>query len=316
MKVSVIIPTLNRKSTAVLLLTDLSLQTRLPDEVILLEGGRACWAGTDLPEILQQRIRFITTDNPGTSVTRDMGRRVATGDVLVFFDDDVRLPSPRYLEMAEEALTRNSALMAVGGIYTDSTVTERKGWSLKIGQLLGIYADGTKNAILPSGWADYVRGRFVKHPTEAEWLFGCNFAVRASAFLHADVHFETGMKAWSFLDDVFFGWRLRQVYGCCMQVLPELEVVHAPPSSGGRISPATIRMRILYRYIFWRDHLADGSLVRVYRFWLGMLANLLLMLKQERQGWVIGECLRTHFFSLRNRDMTWEAANEFVFAKD
>ena len=316
MKTSVIIPTLNRKATAQRLLADLAAQTHIPDEIIVLEGGKDVWTLDDLPTSLHKRTRFIPTTNPGTSVTRDMGRQAATGDMLVFFDDDVRLPSPAYIETALNFLDQNPSIMAVGGVYTDSSVTGRKDWSFTIGRLLGIYADGTKNAILPSGWTDYVRGRYADNLSVAEWLFGCNFAVRASTFAHPDVHFETGMKAWSFLDDVFFGAHLEKSYGDCIRVLPQLKVIHAPPSSGGRISPATVRMRILHRYIFWRDHLADGSLGLTCRFWLGMVANLLLMYKQERKAWVVGECLRTHLFNLHHKDMTWETANEFIFSRD
>ncbi len=313
MKTSVVIPTINRKATALRLLQNLADQSHKPDEIILIEGGPVQWSVEELPEILKTRTKLTYVTRPSAAASRDGGRKQSSGDVIFFFDDDIILP-PNYIQDSLTYLNNNPTIMAVGGLYSDKSITERTQRSIQIGRLFGIYADGSRNRILPSGWADYVRGPFTEETTAAEWLFGCNLAVRMNAFENPTVSFETRMQAWSFLDDVLLGARLTRAYGDCMRLLPNLRVIHAPPSTSGSMSKTTLRMRILYRYILWRDYIADGSASSLSQFLLGMLANLLLMLKQEPKLWVIRETLKTHFFNLRHRDMSWETANEFIFS--
>lgn len=313
MKTSVVIPTINRKPTMLRLLQNLAEQSHKPDEIILIEGGPVQWSVEELPEILQTRTKLTYVTRPSAAASRDGGRKQSSGDVVFFFDDDIILP-PNYIQDTLTYLNDNPTIMAVGGLYSDKSITGRTESSIKIGRLFGIYADGSCNRLLPSGWADYVRGPFAEQTTAAEWLFGCNLAVRMSAFADPTVSFETRMQAWSFLDDVLLGARLTRAYGDCMRLLPSLRVIHAPPSTSGSMSKTTLRMRILYRYILWRDYVAGSSAGSLPRFLLGMIANLLLMLKQEPKFWVIKETLRTHLFNLRHSDMSWETANEFIFS--
>lgn len=311
MKVSVITSSVNRKKTLARLWDNLVAQTRVPDEIILVEAGGARWDAAELPAPL--RAGFQVHDAPGEalSASRARGQRAATGDVLFFFDDDIVLP-PTYIAEALAYLEAHPAIMAVGGTYRDKDNPGRNDGAHWTARLFGIHGDGSANRLLLSGWTDFARGAHAQRVTAAEWLFGCNYAVRATAFPAA--RFETRMKAWSFLEDVFFGLSLRAAFGDCLRLLPGLHVLHDPPTSGGRISPVTLRMRILYRVILWRDHLPHTAWSFI-RFALGMVANLLLMLKQERKFWVVPETLRTLAFAARHTHLSWEAANEFVFQK-
>ncbi len=309
MKTSIITSTVTRKTTMLRMLDCLARQTQLPDEIIIIEAGEGTWGPEDFPEILRTRYQVHYAPKESLSASRDRGRKLATGDVLFFLDDDLILPDA-YIATATEYLRDHPQIMGVGGRYVDESITGRRTWTLAIGRVLGIYGDGSRNRILPSGWIDYVRGDAATQITSAEWLFGCNSAIRRSAFDRA--HMETQMAAWSFLEDAFFGTSLTAAYGDCLRLLPAMEVIHAPMASSGRLSPITLRMRILYRYIFWRERLRGQ---RPVGFWLGMLANLLLMLRLECKFWVVPECLRAYLFCVREPQMDWEKANGFVFAK-
>lgn len=312
MKTSVITSSMGRKVTLNRLFLNLATQTQLPDEIILIEAGGATWDNSEFPETLRANVRVLYAPGESLAASRARGQQNARGELLLFLDDDIIMPAT-YIAEASAYLRDNPAIMAVGGRYIDETVTGRANWSLMVGRLLGIYGNGARNRILPSGWLDYVRGKSTSEITSADWLFGCNSVIRASAFAHPDVHYTAEMAAWSFLEDGYFYSRVISAYGDCVRLLPGLEVVHAPIASSGSMSRVTLRMRILYRYIFWRDRLRDGSLLSRLRFDMGMLANLLLMLKQEKKTWVISECLKSYFFTLIHKNMTWEKANEFIF---
>ncbi|MDE3059513.1 MAG: glycosyltransferase family 2 protein [Pseudomonadota bacterium] len=313
MKTSVIISTVNRKQAALRLFESLVAQSTPPDEILLIEAGYAPWDKSELPPSLQPGFRVIDAPGMSLAAARDLGRKEAAGNVLFFFDDDI-LPPKNYIESALHYLAHHSTIMAVGGAYTDRAVQDRRGSSILIGRLLGIYADGRRNRLLPSGWADYVRGPYAREITHADWLFGCNFAVRASAFTKAG--FESRMAAWSFLEDVFFGVSLKEAFGDCMRVLPALKVIHDPPASGGAINVMSLRMRMLYRYLLWREHISRSGRLHLLPFSLGMVANLLLMIKQERKFWVVTETAKSLRFILQHRNVDWDGANGFILSKD
>ncbi|NIK74733.1 glycosyltransferase involved in cell wall biosynthesis [Thermonema lapsum] len=93
MKISVIIPTYNRKEQLLRCLESLKSQSRLPDEVIVSIDGStdgtaealAHWDSGALP------LRWIEGANGGRAVVRNRAAKVARGDLLVFLDDDIRL---------------------------------------------------------------------------------------------------------------------------------------------------------------------------------------------------------------------------------
>ena len=313
MKVSVIISSVDRPDRLARLLDNVSRQSTMPDEVIVVEAGVRPLDEAIVPPRLCGRVVAFHAPRESLAASRDRGRRAAHGATLIFFDDDLIVPD-RYIEFALRHLDENTNVMAVGGIYRDPVTVHNRPWSIAIGRVLGIFGNGSRNRILVSGWADYVRGEHAKRMTEAEWLFGCNWAIRASAFNHQDVRIESRLEAWSFLEDVIFGSRITQAYGLCMRLLPELSVIHDAGNSAGRISVVTLRMRILYRFIFWRETLDDGSTTRAVRFWLGMLANLLLMYKQERRLWVLKECLSVYIGIYRQAPISWDHANELIFS--
>ena len=313
MKTTVITSSVNRCVTLKNLFQSLSEQTTLPDEIILIEAGDALHQKEAFPENLQHKLQIYYAPKESLAASRERGRKSATGDILLFLDDDIILPK-HYIESALNHLSNNPKVMAVGGLYCDDSTVNRRKWSIAIGRVLGIYSGGSSNRILMSGWTDYVRNKYANTITIAEWLFGCNWVIRAKTFDHNDVRIESQLAAWSFLEDVILGFHITKAYGKCMHLLPDLGVIHAPNNSSGRITATTLRMRILYRYIFWRECLKDGSIKSNARFYLGMLANLLLMLKQEKNFWVVAESIKTYSFLRNHPKINWELANEFIFS--
>ena len=91
-KVTLIIPTYNRPKLIKDCIESILVQTRLPDELIVVDDG-------DLDEIPLEfqciqagiALRYIKKDVPGLTESRNAGVRIATGDIIFFLDDDVIL---------------------------------------------------------------------------------------------------------------------------------------------------------------------------------------------------------------------------------
>ena len=98
---SVVIPTCNRRESLRITLEGLARQTVPMDsfEVIVVSDGST--DGTDdmlarLTSKLPYALRTLTQANAGPSAARNRGVREASGDIIVFLDDDVE-PVPAYL---------------------------------------------------------------------------------------------------------------------------------------------------------------------------------------------------------------------------
>ena len=95
MKVSVVIPTFNGAHRIGNLLRSLSEQTVLPDEIVVVVDGSTDDTQKVLADWQKQLpyLKVVVQRNQGRSVVRNAGAAAASGELLVFFDDDVTLTS-------------------------------------------------------------------------------------------------------------------------------------------------------------------------------------------------------------------------------
>ncbi|HEU5218765.1 MAG TPA: glycosyltransferase [Gemmatimonadales bacterium] len=106
--VTVILPTYNRADLLPLAVASALNQTRLPDEILIVDDGStddtpAVAAGFGAP------VRYIRQDNAGVAAARNHGFRVATGDYLALLDaDDLWMPDKLAIQLA--ALAANPAV--------------------------------------------------------------------------------------------------------------------------------------------------------------------------------------------------------------
>lgn len=99
---SVIVPALNEERNVGSLLSDVLVQVRAEDEVIVVDAGSE--DGT-VPVVERFPGVVLLVGSPPVAAGRNMGGRRARGDVLIFLDADVRLPAgffERFLKEFEE----------------------------------------------------------------------------------------------------------------------------------------------------------------------------------------------------------------------
>jgi len=105
MKISVVVPTYNRRELLKRALLSVFSQTMLPTEVTVIDDG-----STDGTELMLRRefpqVNYYYQENLGVSAARNLGIQQATGDWLAFLDsDDEWLPAK--LAAQKAALTAN-----------------------------------------------------------------------------------------------------------------------------------------------------------------------------------------------------------------
>ena len=99
MRISVIVPTLNRHEELLTLAQSLLDQTLLPDELVVVDAGEPSNLEEQLRKFLSSSSIALTyaTSEAGTSLQRNVAMELAKGEFFFFFDDDV-VPEPSYIE--------------------------------------------------------------------------------------------------------------------------------------------------------------------------------------------------------------------------
>jgi glycosyltransferase involved in cell wall biosynthesis len=128
LKISVIICTRNRFEDFQMTLSSLMLQTRLPDELVVVDSSDTMdldgyLKSADLPVM----VKYIHS-KPGLTLQRNVGIRNSEGDLLFFFDDDMEFDA-NYLARVEAVFARDTKgeIGAVGGrlenLFGDHPIT-------------------------------------------------------------------------------------------------------------------------------------------------------------------------------------------------
>jgi glycosyltransferase involved in cell wall biosynthesis len=122
LSVSVIIPTYNRAAFIRAAVESTLNQTRIPDEIIVVDDGST----DETDRILEQfslPVRVIRQENRGRSAARNVGLRHATGDAVIFLDSDDLL-MPTSIDRCAQTLEEHPE---VGVVYSDAYYIDQEG---------------------------------------------------------------------------------------------------------------------------------------------------------------------------------------------
>lgn len=203
MKISVIICTRNRFDDFTKTLLSIVAQTRLPDELIVVDSSDEQRLERYLTSVkLPFPVRYFHTQ-PGLTLQRNRGIRESAGDLLFFFDDDVDLDI-NYLAEVEKIFADDTKKIigAVGGkiVNNPSQNLRLKFESILFGMIrftFGIV--GTHNGkFYSSGMPSHPRPN---QPSGfIECLSGCCMAFRRDVFEKAA--FDENLARYGLMEDV------------------------------------------------------------------------------------------------------------------
>lgn len=117
MKITVVIPSIGRPAELLASCKDLSLQDADSWEcIIVLQGEPAGNVISEIMRTLGDRARIYHCNTANANLARNIGLAEARGEVLVYLDDDVSIPSRGFLEAHCSALTTSGAPAVLGQI--------------------------------------------------------------------------------------------------------------------------------------------------------------------------------------------------------
>ena len=208
MKISVIVPTYRRVNDLARCLNALGQQIRLADELIVVarDSDTESWTFLDSFDVGSLPLKILQVKVPGVIAAMNVGVEAATGDIIVFTDDDAA-PHADWLERMEFYYLKDDR---VGGVGGRDIIQRTEPWF-----------EGERATVGLLQWHGRLIGehhRGVGAAREVDVLKGVNMSFRRSVFIDlrfdqrlrgtgAQVHFEVAFclelrrKGWTLIYD-------------------------------------------------------------------------------------------------------------------
>ncbi len=143
LKISVIIPTLNRPNDMARLLPSIVNQTRLPDELIIVDQSVDDKTKNSTYKLLKNsplKLKYIHDSSfQGLVKAKSIGVKFSTGDIVCFLDDDTILDKDYFLQILQ-GFTDKKDMLGCSGLVLGQ---KKSNFYLQIHQLFfqGIFSD-------------------------------------------------------------------------------------------------------------------------------------------------------------------------------
>jgi len=293
-RISVVTPTLKRPDEVRELLANLSRQTVLPFELLLVDG--ALQGVDETEQVVSQKtglpfqIHYIRRSG-GTAIQRNVGIDAAQGDFIAFVDDDIRL-EPDFFERMLEAFDADET-RRIGGItgyitnqHLDTSTSRRWQWYRRM-NLFTTYEPGR---------FDYQTGypinRYLQPPHDT--LKPIDFMGAGCAVWRADV-FKDGLRFSEFFtgfgvqEDAHLALRARQKWELREYGRARCRHLHA---TGGREDNRVVARKtaVNHRYLFITI-VSKRTWTQEFRFFRVQFVQLIIYLaavvrSPNRQSWL------------------------------
>ena len=259
---SVIIPTLRREEQLRETLASLAACDPLPDELIVIDAAPERSAEAHTTGIAELGVRVQVLSSPGgVSRQRNIGLGKASGELVVFLDDDV-LVQRRLFEIADE-------------IFTDTTIVAATGRIEEPRSRRLIAHESRVRRFLPGGgregqYTRYGYPNYLRDPYQArdvEFMPGCLMCVRREAAVA--VGFDERL---ALAEDEDFAYRLTRLGR--VRHDPRLTVIHRKLGFRSRDRREFDRSLLISRLYIFRKNFEQRPLARLQ---FGALSVALLL---------------------------------------
>jgi len=285
-KVSVIIPTKNRAKEMIKCLSSISIQTRIPDEVVIVDSSDNQNLRHKIKQFRNLSIYYIHTE-PGLELQRNVGIKKSNGNIIVFSDDDT-IWDKDYLKEIERVF--NEFPKNIGGV-TGNPIQKRidliKNILTKIEHIIpkifllttidnGKFKLSGRPSILPVD---------IKEITPCEFLFGFSMAFKRDVITR--FWFDENLKGYVWNEDDDIAYRVSRKYQ--NYFTPFAKILHSQPRRAAQATDFIAKQKkIEYHYYLFNKNLPKDFKHKIAFWWsvIGMLMEEIIIgiIKRNLKG--------------------------------
>lgn len=206
-RISVIIPTMNRPKSLKRTLFKMLQSSHLPDELIVVDQSHEVELQRTNKSIIDEFkkksentvCKYIYQSEPSSTRARNAGIDTATGEYLIFSDDDIDVEERTFENLV--SLYHDVKVSMIGGLNKSDMPAKRES---KLGYLFG-----TKNYFKRhTGYVTRsVLGRFpdrIEKSVPTEWAMGYFFSVRSDLVERWGIRFDETLRGYAYSEDLDF----------------------------------------------------------------------------------------------------------------
>lgn len=230
MRVSVVVPTYYRAADLSELLDSLLRQTVKPLEVIIVDDtpdntiSAICQAYTiKFEKIGSKLIYFRNPKTRSLTISRNLGVKLAKGEIIMFLDSDVVLYTD-YIEKILEIFRMYPTALGVQGWIAGPKIEKRGKLSQFLNKLFFLDHEAKDSC------------KFLEYPTvltrviNCERLSGANMSYRREVF--TEFRFDENLQKYCFMEDVLFSHSIFKKYPNSLFITPHAKCIHKSSESG------------------------------------------------------------------------------------
>lgn len=281
---SVVIPTYGRPEDVCNLLCSIKRQSVKPLEVIVVDDTPSL-----VVEVVCEKMRFQLRERgiellylknprgPSLATARNVGVRVARGDIILFFDSDV-IPLEDYIENILEVFINHPHVLGVQGFEVRKKIKKPS---------LPIFL-----------WHQFLRKvfflsiptldscRLFEYPVvltrtiNCEWLAGSNMAWKKEVF--SDFSFDENLKGYAYMEDVLFSHSVFQKYPNSLLITPKAKCIHKLSKTARMTNQEFKRHeRINRKYVLTKLYGLKGLYMFAMQNFGGLLVSLIRKIRMS-----------------------------------
>jgi glycosyltransferase involved in cell wall biosynthesis len=280
---SVVIPTMRREAILEATLASLELCDPPPHEVIIVDSddhGSSQAVVHAFDQAAAPAVRYVRT-TPSLTRQRNIGIAEASGDVVVFMDDDISI-EPDFFARLEEPYGDPTVVGVTGRVIEPQT--KRLGGPASPLRRV-IQGRGREGTFTRYGYPRYIRT--LDRPHDVEFMQGCFMSARRD--LAAEVRFDEHLGGYALAEDEDFSYRLSRLGR--IRYVPEIVVRHRKLGFGSQDTRRFGCLVVVNRTYLFRKNFERTPLARLqFGLLIGTLVGHRLVNREWRgaQGLVEG----------------------------
>ena len=240
-RISIVIPTRNRSESLMRLLLSIFCQTRLPQEVIVVDDSE----NDETSKLVRENynlflskgtlLKYLRGDeeNRSISAARNLGATKSTGDIVFFIDDDVILDN-KYVEEILKTYEEHPMAKGVQGYVVSGGMTLSNFRSILLNSINKVFfmdhTEKNKCSLRMGLTYPYSPDKII----QCQWLHGTNFSLKKEVLQR--FRFDENLKKRSIGEDVDLSYRIYKRYPNSLFMNSRAKLIHisAPKAEAGK----------------------------------------------------------------------------------